>query len=65
MQVKVNEVTLNIFKGARVKDVVMQYSHEDYQLLLRGSKVVKNHHGHRLGLGGRVLENSELTLADR
>lgn len=64
MQIKVNNQSVDIFKGARVKDAVRHYSLEEYREVIRGKKVVKDHRGIRLGLGGRVKDQSELNIQD-
>lgn len=64
MQIKVNNQLVNSFKGARVKDVVLQYSRETYREVIRGQKVVRDHQGVRLGLSGRLADHSELTIAE-
>lgn len=65
MEIKVNNQLVNIFKGARVKDAVLQYSLDDYREVIRGNKVVHDQRGVRLGLGGRVLAESELSITER
>ncbi|HAA16756.1 MAG TPA: hypothetical protein DCE41_35615 [Cytophagales bacterium] len=65
MEIKVNNQEVDIFRGARVKDAVLQYSLDEYREVIRGRKVVEDEQGIRLGLGGRLKAEAHLSIVER
>ncbi|MEL6534572.1 MAG: hypothetical protein AAFQ98_04130 [Bacteroidota bacterium] len=65
MEILVNNQAVDIFRGARVKDAVLQYSLDEYREVIRGRKVVEDEQGIRLGLGGRLSATAHLNIVDR
>jgi hypothetical protein len=62
MQIKVNGRTIEIFSGARVRDVLRQYSQLTWTQVQKGSKAVCDGHGHELGLDGELGDGARLLV---
>jgi len=62
MQIKVNRKTVEIFSGARVKDVLRKYSPITWKQVQKGSKAVFDGHGHEIGLDGELAEGACLMV---
>jgi sulfur carrier protein ThiS len=65
MQIKVNEQTIEIFAGARVKDVLRKYSHAEWTLVRNNEKKVSDRYGHEVGLDGELNGDEELVIEAR
>ena len=65
MQVKVNEQTIEIFAGARVKDVLRKYSRAELARVRKNEKKVTDPHGHEVGLDGELSGGEELFIEAR
>ncbi len=64
MQIKVNGKTVEIFSGARVRDVLRKYSASEWKRVKRHEKKVCDRHGHEIGLDGELAEHDELIVQD-
>jgi len=62
MLVKVNEKTIEIFAGARVRDVLLKYSRSEWTLVKENKKKVSDAHGHEVGLDGELDGGEELVI---
>jgi sulfur carrier protein ThiS len=65
MQIKVNDQMIEIFAGARVKDVLRKYSRAEWALVKKNEKKVTDPHGHELGLDGELNEGETLIIKAR
>lgn len=65
MQIKVNEQTIEIFAGARVRDVLRKYSRTEWTLVRKNKKKVTDAHGHEVGLDGELNGGEALVIEDR
>jgi hypothetical protein len=54
MQIKVNDREIEIFSGARVRDVLRKYSKITWTQIQKGSKAVFDRHGHEIALDGEL-----------
>lgn len=64
MQVKVNGKTIEIFAGARVRDVLLKYSRSEWTLVRKKAKKVCDAHGHEVGLDGELSGGDELVVTE-
>lgn len=60
MHIKVNRMTVEIFSGARVKDVLRKYSAITWKQVQKNKKAVFDSHGHEVALDGELSEGAEL-----
>jgi len=65
MQIKVNEQTIEIFAGARVRDVLRKYSRTEWTLVRKNKKKVTDAHGHEVGLDGELNGGEALVIEAR
>ncbi len=63
MEIKVNETKVQIFAGARVKDVIRKYSTEMYQDVLKGKKIVRNDN-QPVSLNGELTGQENLKISE-
>ena len=62
MQIKVNERTIEIFAGARVRDVLRKYSRTEWALVRKNKKKVSDAYGHEVGLDGELNGGEALVI---
>jgi len=62
MQVRVNGKTIEIFAGARVRDVLLKYSRTEWTLVRKKEKKVCDAYGHEVGLDGELDGGEELVV---
>jgi sulfur carrier protein ThiS len=62
MQIKVNGQEVEIFAGARVRDVLRKYSRNEWTLVRKKEKTVCDGHGHEVGLDGELSGGEELVI---
>ena len=62
MQIKVNEKPVEIFAGARVRDVLRKYSKVTWTQVQRGSKKACDGHGHEIGLDGELADGARIVI---
>ena len=62
MQIKVNDQTVEIFSGARVRDVLRKYSRAEWTQVRKNEKTVCDRHGHEVGLDGELTGGEELFI---
>jgi sulfur carrier protein ThiS len=62
MQIHVNGQTVEIFAGARVRDVLRKYSRDEWTLVRNHEKKVSDRHGHDVGLDGELNGGEELVI---
>jgi len=62
MHVKVNGQTIEIFAGARVRDVLRKYSRAEWTLVRKNEKKISDAHGHEVGLDGELNGGEELVV---
>ncbi|MCF8008564.1 MAG: hypothetical protein K9K32_02250 [Halanaerobiales bacterium] len=65
MKVKVNKKTIEIFKGAQVKDVIRKYSLEEYKKIKNNEKLVNDQNGNIIMLNGELSGNEELFIVEK
>jgi hypothetical protein len=65
MRIKVNGRTVEIFSGARVKDVLRKYSAEEWARVRRKEKTVTDSRGREVGLEGELSGGEELLTRAR
>jgi sulfur carrier protein ThiS len=64
MQIKVNDQTIEIFSGARVKDVLRKYSNSELKLVQKNKKKVCNRRGHEVALDGELSGGEEFFIKE-
>jgi len=62
MQIKVNDKAVEIFSGARVKDVLRKYSAITWKQVQNGSKAVFDGHGHEVASDGELADGARLLV---
>ncbi len=62
MHINVNGKPIDIFSGARVRDVLRKYSKLTWTQVQNGSKAVCDDHGHELGLDGELIDGARLVI---
>jgi sulfur carrier protein ThiS len=62
MQIKVNDQTIEIFAGAKVKDVLRKYSPAEWILVRKEEKKVTDSYGHEVGLDGELNGGESLFI---
>ena len=62
MQIKVNDQWVEIFAGARVKDVLRKYSRTEWSLVRKKQKKVTDPYGHEVDLDGELNGGEQLVL---
>lgn len=65
MQIKVNEQTIEIFAGAKVRDALRKYSRAEWTLVRKNEKKVTDQYGHEVGLDGELNGGESLVIAAR
>jgi sulfur carrier protein ThiS len=65
MQIKVNGQTIEIFAGAKVRDVLRQYSRAEWTRVRKNEKKVCDRYGHEVGLDGELVGGEELLIKAR
>jgi len=65
MLIKVNDQTIEIFAGARVRDVLHKYSRAEWTRVRKNEKTVTDRHGHEVGLDGELNGGEELFIKAR
>lgn len=62
MIVRVNDKEVSIFSGARVQDVLLKYSREQYKAALAGKIEVLDKNRNPVDLEGEITENQRFYL---
>ena len=62
MKVFINSIGMDIFTGARVEDALLKYSGEEYQLIMKGDKILVDGNGNELCLDGELSEGECLFI---
>jgi hypothetical protein len=62
MKVIINDTTIEIFNGARVKDALLKYSKAEYRAVLKNKGNVTDKHKNPLDLDGELSENQQLYI---
>jgi sulfur carrier protein ThiS len=62
MQVKVNDQKIEIFAGAKVRDVLRKYSSTEWILVRKKEKKVTDAYGHEVGLDGELNGGESLFI---
>ena len=62
MQIKVNGQVIEIFSGARVKDLLRKYSSAEWKLVQKNEKKVCDRHGHEVALDGELSGGEEFFI---
>jgi translation initiation factor 2 beta subunit (eIF-2beta)/eIF-5 len=62
MKIKINGQTIEIFSGARVRDVLRKYSKAEWKLVTIDKKKVTDAYGHEVGLDGELNGDEELVI---
>jgi hypothetical protein len=65
VKIKVNDRTIEIFAGARVRDVLRKYSRAEWTLVRKKEKKVSDRYGHEVGLDGELVGGEELMTSTR
>ena len=65
MKIKVNDQTIEIFAGAKVKDVLRKYSRAEWTRVRKNEKTVRDRCGHEVGLDGELSGGEELFIEVR
>jgi sulfur carrier protein ThiS len=64
MQIKVNGQAVEIFSGARVRDVLLKYSGSELKLVQKNEKKVCDRSGHEVGLDGELSGGEEFFIKE-
>lgn len=62
MRIKLNDKEMEIFSGARVKDVVMKYSRWTWRQVRTGRKAVFDRYGHEVAPDGELSGGEDLSI---
>ncbi len=62
MQIKVNDQKIEIFAGAKVRDVLRKYSSTEWILVRKKEKKVTDAYGHEVGLDGELNGGESLFI---
>ena len=62
MQIKVNDQVIEIFSGARVKDLLRKYSSAEWKLVQKNEKKVCDRHGHEVAIDGELSGGEEFFI---
>lgn len=62
MDVVINDKIISVFKGAKVRDAVRSYSMEEFQDVNKGEKIVVDHSGNQVSLGGELTQNQNIKI---
>jgi len=65
MKMKVNGQSVEVFSGARVSDVLLKFSKEEFKLVQNSKKSVFDQYGHELDLEGELSEGAELIVGEK
>lgn len=65
MKVFLENREFELFRGAKVRDLVRSYSMALVREIEEGRKVVVDHHGDEVSLDGRLSENQVLNIHNR
>ncbi len=65
MKVTVNNIEVNVFQGAKVKEIVRIYYTKQNQKQPKELPLVRDSYGHKVGFEGSVLPNSALYIKDK
>lgn len=60
MIVQMNEKVIEIFAGAKVRDVLLKYSEEEYRAALSGRTITVDKNNNPVGLEGEVSNGQRL-----
>jgi len=59
MKAKINDQTIEIFKGAKIKDLLRSYSYQKYKEVKKGTAVLKDSGGNIANLDGEINNNQK------
>jgi hypothetical protein len=62
MQIKVNDQMIEIFSGARVRDVLRKYSSSELKQVQKNKKKLCDRRGHEVGLDGELSGGEEFFI---
>ncbi len=62
MIVQMNEKVIEIFSGAKVRDVLLKYSEEEYRAALSGQTITMDKNNNPVGLDGEVSNGQRLYI---
>jgi len=62
MQIKVNDQKIEIFAGAKIRDVLRKYSSAEWILVRKKEKKVTDAYGHEVGLDGELNGGESLFI---
>ncbi len=62
MEITVNNTTLHIFEGAKVKDAIRMYYAQQDKSIPKPMPIVRDAFGHILGVEGSLLPNTILHI---
>ena len=62
MIVQMNEKVIEIFAGAKVRDVLLKYSEEEYRAALSGQTATVDKNNNPVGLDGEVSNGQRLYI---
>lgn len=62
MTIYINRERLRVFRGARVCDVILKYSEQEYRNIISRRKQVQDTEGHPLGLQGSLEDGDQLNI---
>lgn len=65
MEVFINQTSINIFKGARLSDVVLKYSKESHTLLMTNMIWLEDERGNSMDADGRLWDGIKLFIKHR
>lgn len=62
MQIKVNDQAIEIFSGAKIRDVLRKYSSSELKLVQKNEKKVCDCHGHEVAIDGELSGDEEFFI---
>ncbi len=64
MFIKIDGKTIEIFAGARVRDVLLRYSRAEWEQVRANRRKVYDAHGHEVAVDGELNGGEELFVKD-
>jgi len=62
MQIKVNDQAIEIFSGAKIRDVLRKYSSSELKLVQKNEKKVCDRHGYEVAIDGELSGDEEFFI---
>jgi hypothetical protein len=64
LNVQINDETIELFYGARLKDAVGKYSRTELKCILNKTKQIVDRYGHQVELDGEVSDGDDFYIRE-